>query len=650
MIVVYDIEVYSNFLLLAFVSYHNDDHKVHFEISEEVNELAELKSFLNKKREEGAYFAGFNNVQFDYPLLHYLLTTQFDSVAQLLECCHKKALELITNPKPYMNRVWQPLLKQLDIRLIKHFNRPSMLVSLKKLEFVMGLDSVKDLPFDPTKPLPLDKKQILIDYCYHDVIATKNYYLKEEDRIKFRFEITNQYNHNMINYSDSKIGETIMRLEYEEATGREIKQLRTYRDQIVIKDILFDYISFHTTPFQNMLRFFADTVITGTKSVFTQIEFDKMDAYFGEDGYKKKKKLGKQENLNVLYRGLDYVFGAGGIHASRRGIFESDDEYVIVDVDVKSYYPNLGIVNEAFPAHLGKDFPRIYKNKYDERSKHEKGTMMNLSIKLQLNSVYGKSNSEYSCFYDPQYTMLITINGQLLLAKLAELITLNLPSSLVIQVNTDGLSVKIKRSDYNTLTEVCSKWEDKTGLVLEYQNYLAMYVRDVNNYIAVPEDNPDKPKLKGIFDYVLKDGDHKNHSNLVSKMAAVKYFTDNIDVEEFIRNHKVDSDFYLLTNLKRTSQLMIEGHNDNYYEQRTTRYYVADKDHSDGKLIKVMPPLPRKVAEGDYSNRLIGINKAHYVKVLNVIPDSHDHKFDYDFYVEEAYKNIEKIDPTVNND
>lgn len=46
-------------------------------------------------------------------------------------------------------------------------------------------------------------------------------------------------------------------------------------------------------------------------------------------------------------------------------------------------------------------------------SPYAKGTPENAMLKLALNSVYGDSNNQYSVFYDPMYTMKITVNGQL---------------------------------------------------------------------------------------------------------------------------------------------------------------------------------------------------------------------------------------------
>ena len=55
----------------------------------------------------------------------------------------------------------------------------------------------------------------------------------------------------------------------------------------------------------------------------------------------------------------------------------------------------------------------FHEDVYNQRKSFAKGTAENAMLKLALNSVYGDSNNKYSVFYDPKYTMNITINGQL---------------------------------------------------------------------------------------------------------------------------------------------------------------------------------------------------------------------------------------------
>ena len=135
----------------------------------------------------------------------------------------------------------------------------------------------------------------------------------------------------------------------------------------------------------------------------------------------------------------------------------------------KSYYPNLAIKHRFYPQHLGPEFVVVYEELFEERIKAQKegDQATNSGLKLSLNGVYGKSNDKFSLFYDPKYTMQITINGQLLLSVLAETFVDNIKDLTMLQVNTDGITVKIKHSDKDLLISLCKRWEEMTGLTLE---------------------------------------------------------------------------------------------------------------------------------------------------------------------------------------
>jgi len=106
-----------------------------------------------------------------------------------------------------------------------------------------------------------------------------------------------------------------------------------------------------------------------------------------------------------------------------------------------------------------------------------------LLLKLALNGVYGDSNNPFSVFYDPLFTMSITLNGQLLLCLLAEGL-MHIDGLKLIQVNTDGLTVQVPRDNKWMVDMVRAAWESRTKLQLEEAIYARMFIRDVHSYIA----------------------------------------------------------------------------------------------------------------------------------------------------------------------
>ena len=203
--------------------------------------------------------------------------------------------------------------------------------------------------------------------------------------------------------------------------------------------------------------------------------------------------------LNVLVNGYRIDFGVGGVHASlSERIVKETKSYMVRDADVSSMYPNIAISNRIYPEHLGEKFCDIYQDMYEQRKSYAKNTAENAMLKLALNGTYGKSNDKFSVFYDPKFTMSITINGQLSLLMLADRL-LQIEGLKLVQLNTDGLTVAMLRSTEEQYKEICTQWQSDVKLELEFVDYSKMIIRDVNNYIAVYTNG--KTKRKGAYQY-----------------------------------------------------------------------------------------------------------------------------------------------------
>lgn len=93
---------------------------------------------------------------------------------------------------------------------------------------------------------------------------------------------------------------------------------------------------------------------------------------------------------------------------------------------------------------------------------------------------YGLTGDINSFLYDPKMTMQITINGQLLLTMLYEMLSLAIPESKPLMQNTDGLEMMIPESKKDLYFQICKEWENLTQLSLEHDEYSKMIIRDVN--------------------------------------------------------------------------------------------------------------------------------------------------------------------------
>lgn len=341
------------------------------------------------------------------------------------------------------------------------------------------------------------------------------------------------------------------------------------------------------------------------------------------------------EAINTVIDGNVYVYGTGGIHMSIESqTVRADDEWTIIDADVTSMYPSISIANNVYPEHLGITFCKVYKDLFMERGKYPKGSGPNGAIKLALNSVYGKSNSEFSPLYDPKYTLTITLNGQLCLSMLAEqLIELGCK---LIQCNTDGVTALVPRSKEGEYYKITQAWEETVGLKLEYAVYSMMALNNVNNYLAVYEDG--KVKSKGQYEvaHFEKLGWSKNHSAMIVAKAALDKIVYGIDIEDTIRSHTDEFDFCLRAKVPRSSKLFLCYEDGKEVQQQNIcRYYPSE---SGGKLVKLMPGLK----QGDDWRRL-GLDTEWTVETCNNIKEFDWSKLNYDYYITEAQKLVDGV-------
>jgi hypothetical protein len=256
----------------------------------------------------------------------------------------------------------------------------------------------------------------------------------------------------------------------------------------------------------------------------------------------------------------------------------------MVDVDVRSFYPLLAIKNWLYPEHLGPQFCDVYNKLLTERLNHAKNTPTNKALKLSLNSVFGSSGSAYTCFYDPKYMLATTINGQFLILSLAEYL-LGVNSVHIVQINTDGITLRVLKSRRAELDQRIAAWSEATQLYLEVNDYRAMWIRDVNNYIAEYTDG--KRKRKGVYEAERQW--HQNHSMPIIRHAAEAAMCDGRDIEDYIVRWDNYWDFLLRLDLSKVSFIKL-GNGE--IHRGVVRYYVSTDGH---EATKFMPKTTTRI-------------------------------------------------------
>lgn len=622
-----DYETITNCFVAVFTHYKDDSIQRVFVINRDRNDFRDFISFLNENVVKKQWHISYNGLAFDAQITQELLNKQkqlmnLDSDA-LTKFIYGYAQETIdrsnrgefSDHAPYKLKI-----RQIDLFKMNHWDNKAKSASLKWIQYSMDWDNVEEMPHPHNLPVEDDETlEKVITYCINDVRSTKNIFVLSKEQIVLRQQLTQEYGIDLYSASEPRISKELFLHFLSEKLGwnkQDIKKLRTRREYIVLADCILPYVKFQTEEFNRLLDYFRTKVITSTK-----------------DGFK----------YQVKYKGVETVYGLGGIHgATTSGVYEAKAGWTIMTSDVTSFYPNLAIKNKFSPEHLPeKEFCDLYEWIFEERKKIPKSDPKNYVFKIILNSTYGLTGDENSFLYDPRMTMQITINGQLLLSMLYEMLTLEIPEAVPLMQNTDGLEMMIPNDKVEKYMEICEKWQLITQLNLEHDEYSKMIIADVNNYIAVYKNG--KVKCKGKFEWEDLEKKkvsvlHKNKSFLIIPKAVYAYFVNGVDPEQFMDSNQELVDYCAGIKARGgwyyEERMMVLGQVINIKQQKIVRYYVSNDG---GKLIKCHPD-GREIQVESGQWRQTTINE--------IDPAAPFSSYDINkaYYLEEVYKQIEQIE------
>jgi hypothetical protein len=596
-VIIYDIEIYPNLFYMHCET--PNGKKYTFEVSPRKNEFKKFKDFMQAAKKQGITMVGFNNLEYDYPVLHHLMALPpYSNIRTIVDEAYKMSSKLINTPwnRRFDNVKWEgnQIVPQCDLRKIHHLDNDARSTSLKALQFFFGMDSIEELPYDPTKPLSTKEIAHIVKYCQHDVDATMILYNRSGEALQMRQELGKNYGKSFLRHSDSSIGEFIILTEYKKATNLPLnKKLEPDFDGIInVEKLLFDFIEFDSDVFNEVHNFFKRQVIDTPKGFFSDLDSDDLGA-LREHMYELPNKNGIYKKLGVKFGEIEVVFGAGGLHASlHEEHIKSDEEHEIVDADFTSWYPSLSIEHNLYPEHMGKVFPKIYGALKQKRLQYQKGTALNVAYKLALNATYGKSNSEFSELYDPKLTMGITINGQLLLCMLAERLIQGVKGLRIIQINTDGITCYIPKTSRQAYDNICADFVKLCKIQLEFVNYKEMLITNVNNYIAVYENGG--IKAKGRYEWDLKNQFWKNPSMSIIPKLVCEYVKNPFSIMDKLMSEMDVLPFCIRGKVDKSCKLLYITEDDTIEIQRISRYYVS---LDGGSIVAERQPTKRKVTK-----------------------------------------------------
>ena len=546
-----DVETYKNCFTFTIVLAHNPSRIATYEISDRKDDTEGLLKCLRNLRDMNYRMVGFNNLGFDYPIIHEIMLKAAEAkskgvapkiTAKFIHGLAQKQIEA-TKDGGFAKVVKEEIIPQVDLFKIWHFDNKARATSLKMLEVNMRSDNVEDLPFPVTKMLTHEEMDVLVKYNKHDVMQTLKFYNYSKDALQLRTELTEKFGFDCTNFNDTKIGKElfIRTLEKEkpgicyEVTERGRKIRQTKRSKIELKNCLFDYIQFNRPEFKAVHDWFKQQVITETKGVFSDLfEHELGDVAKYSEMLVKRKKL----NNPVDSKDKRYV-------PTEEHIAEVKKEFPMGWIEekelkspkgCKSYYwcyhvsTTLNVVIDGFRFDFGLggihgaregvfktegtkvlrslDVASFYPNMaisqkvypahlgltfckvYEDLYNERKKHPKGTAANAALKLSLNGTYGDSNNEFSPLYDPAYTMTitvGGQLSLCMLMEKLIDECFARIVMCNTDGFEYIIEKSMIPLADELTREWEKTTGLEMEGLTYSKMMIADVNSYVAIKE-------------------------------------------------------------------------------------------------------------------------------------------------------------------
>lgn len=522
MIAIYDIEVYPNYFEVGF---EFDDGSVKQFNSFGKNSYLDKKTIKKIKKIVNTHtLVGFNNLAYDNPMLALMCE---GVTAEVMYYATKHLIEDDVSKWKAHDALKVDVLVENTIDLIDVARGKA---SLKLYMARLNAKKLQDLPYDPQTKLTKKQAKKVSKYNVNDLRGTRLLYNNLQTDLKLRRDIGEKYGIDVMSLNGAKVAESIL-LEETKFKGKVPKQ------PVYINYTPPKYIKFKTPELKAILKKIkSHNFLIMNRKILAQVEeFGNGEYTFLLDdlGIEKspKRRYGKKSKKTIsdsgsvispdfldkpiVIDGIEHKLGLGGVHGSvlSKSIYPEDDE-IIVDIDYKSLYPSMKIVNKFYPEHIGEEYIEVYSNMYHTRNnvlkpqlkKLKKGTKEYDDVyseqdimKLVLNSSFGKEGEKYSKLYTPKSLIHTTLTGQLTLMMVIE--KLHLKGFSVFYANTDGITLKVKKKDLPVVQKITQDFDKITGLEMEYNYFRSSHIRDVNNFVNVDlnAEIEDDVKSKGTY-------------------------------------------------------------------------------------------------------------------------------------------------------
>ena len=464
---VYDVECYPNYFLILTLDLdtgevlewctHNGKRKglnpQEFLERAMKSTMIGFNSFGYDKAMVCAYLSGYNHEQL-YALSQYLVTGD-----QLT---------------PW--RVWQehPNITFHGWRDIDIMPICPGVASLKMYAGRIGFKKLQDLPIHWENDISEEDHKTMRPYCQNDIEATGELYDTVREGVKLRVALGRKYKIDLLSCSGPKIAEEVLKHELQ-AVGCKIVKYPEIELQEYYEYVAPEWLEFDEEVFQERL----DTATLTSYKLSND----------------KKFKIPAELKTILKYKDRKYKMGIGGLHSQEKNrSVVVKPGYRMCEVDVGSFYPWM-IINEKYaPEQYGEKFTEVYTKivKDRMRAKAAGDDITAESLKLVINSSFGKFGNKYSAIFSPSLLIHTTLTGQFLLLKLIEMFERN--GIDIVSANTDGVVCYYPDELRTEFDEVVRDWQELTNLKLDETEYSGLYNESVNSYLAVKPDGTYKGK------------------------------------------------------------------------------------------------------------------------------------------------------------
>jgi len=351
--------------------------------------------------------------------------------------------------------------------------------SLKIYGGRLNAPKMQDLPIEPDAIITPEQRELLRTYCLNDLETTELLYRTLSKQIELRYDMSVEYGIDLRSKSDAQIAEAVFRKEIGDLEGRQVKPIRKIDMGKTYRYLDPKIINFKRQDLKELLQRLIASEFPLAKTGSIELP-------------------GWLRETKISIGNSEYQMGIGGLHScEKKRTIRADNDMVLRDADVASYYPSIILQQGLIPENIGAGFVTVYSNIYHTRlaAKAAGDTVTAGSLKISLNGSFGKLGSKYSALYAPDLLIQTTITGQLSLLMLIE--RLEASGISVVSANTDGVVSHFPKEMERTYEEVCWEWMLETSYELEFTDYSALHSRDVNSYIAIKPDG--SVKGKGAF-------------------------------------------------------------------------------------------------------------------------------------------------------